>query len=146
MVKTSGITRTTDKWIRRARVAGPDYEAGVKAPKRAWAAAAAAAKGTFKMAITSAEVPDLFVRGIERAGDARWSEMAIKKGIDRFAPGIELSQPYYERQMKDILGQIEAVKLKARGPRGSAQNYARVKDIGDKLHAWRLAQRSASRA
>jgi len=143
MVKTVGIERTTDKWIRRARVAGPDYEAGIKAPKRSWQKAATEAKDVFRAAITAPEVPDLFVRGITRAGDARWSEMAIKKGVDRFAPGVELSQPYYRAQMQDILAQIEAVVLKPRGPRGAAVNYQRVKDIGDRLHAWRLARRAA---
>jgi len=144
MPKTIGVERSTAKWIARARVAGPDYEAGVKAPKRAWEAAAAGAADTFHKAVSAPDTKTLFVRGIHRAGDARWSEMATTKGVDRFARGVELSEKYYRSQMADILGQIEAVKLKPRGPRGAAENYMRVKDIGDKLHAWRLAKRAAA--
>jgi len=141
--KTIGVDRTVAKWIARARVAGPDYEAGIKAPKRPWADAAAKAADTYFSAVSSPTTKTLFVRGIRRAGDARWSEMAIKKGVGRFAPGVEAGEPYFRAQMSDILSQIEAVVLKPRGPRGSAQNYERVKAIGDKLHAWRLAKTSA---
>jgi len=144
MPKTIGVDRTVSKWVARARVAAPDYEAGVKAPKKAWASAAAAAAETFFSAVSQPVVKDLFVRGIRRAGDTRWSEMAVKKGVGRFAPGVEAGEPYFRSQMGDILAQIEAVKLKPRGPRGSAQNYERVKQIGDKLHAWRIAKTGAT--
>lgn len=70
--------------------------------------------------------------------------MAAKKGVARFAAGVELSEAYYRAQIGDVIAQIEGVTLKARGPRGSAQNYARVKQIGDKLHAWRLAKAASS--
>lgn len=142
--KTIGVDRTVDKWLARARVAGDDYAKGVAAPKRPWAASAAAAADTFFSAVSSPNTKTLFLRGIRRAGDARWAEMAAKKGVGRFAEGVELSQAYFRSQMGDVISQIEAVKLKARGPRGSAKNYDRVKQIGDKLHAWRLAK-SASR-
>lgn len=142
--KTIGVDRATSKWINRARVAGTDYEAGVKAPKVAWSTAATNAADTFFTAVSSPDVKTLFKRGISRAGDARWSDMATKKGIGRFGQGVELSEPYYRGQMGDVLGQIEAVTLPTRGPRGAAQNYNRVKDIGDKLHAWRLAKRATS--
>jgi len=142
LVKTVGIARTKDKYLRRVRVAGPDYEAGIKAPKISWEAAAVAAKGTFRTAITAPEIPDLFEKGIKRAGDAKWSKMAIDKGIARFAPGVELSVPYYEERMTDILAVIEKTDVPVRGPRGADINWERSKKIGKALAAWRLAVRA----
>jgi len=144
MVKTIGIDRTTKKWIGRARVARPDYEAGVKDPKEPWLEQAIKAKDTYKAAVTAPEIPDLFIRGIKRAGKARWEDMALKKGADRFVPGVELSEPYYRGQMTDILGEIEKIVLPARQPRGDIRNLDRVKKIFEGLHAWRLAKRAVA--
>jgi len=140
MVKTIGIERTKKKYLDRVRVAGPDYEAGVKAPKVPWSEAAIAAKDVFMAAITAPDVPDRFARGIARAGDPKWSEMALKKGLPRFTPGVELGVGYYEAVMRDILGQIEAIVLPPKGPRGDPKNLERVRKIFETLHAWRLAR------
>jgi len=144
MVKTIGLDRTTKKWLERARVATPDYEAGIKAPKEPWMERAIAAKPTYKAAVTAPDVPDLYERGIKRAGKARWEDMALKKGKDRFAPGVELSQPYYSAQMSEILGTIERIAIPTRQPRGDIRNLDRVKQIFTELHAWRLAKRAAA--
>lgn len=146
MPKTIGVERATSKWINRARVATPDYEAGVKSPKRPWAASAMAASGTYHSAVSSPNTKALFERGIKRAGDARWADMSAKKGVERYATGVELSEPYYRSQMGDVIGVIERTTLSSRGPRGSAANYTRVKEQGDALHAWRLAKRASSGA
>ena len=142
--KTIGADRAVSKWLSRARVAGDDYAKGVASPKKPWAAATAAAADTYQAAVSSPTTKSLFLRGVRRAGDARWAEMAAKKGVARFAQGVELSEQYYRSQIGDVIAQIEGVSLKPRGPRGSAQNYARGKDIGDKLHAWRLAKSATS--
>jgi hypothetical protein len=144
MPKTIGLDRTVSKWLARARVATPDYEAGIKAPKEPWLERAVAAKPTYKAAVTAPDVPDLYERGIKRAGMARWQDMALKKGRDRFAPGVELSQPYYSGQMTEILGTIERVTLPPRQPRGDIRNLDRVKNIFTELHAWRLAKRATA--
>jgi len=145
MVKTIGIDRTVSKWIARARVARPDYEAGIKTPKRDWLTAAVAAKETYKAAITAPEVPELFVRGLKRAGKERWETMALKKGADRYTPGIELSEPYYRAVMSEILAEIERITLPTRQPRGDIRNLERVKKIFEGLHAWRLAKRAVTK-
>ena len=144
MVKTIGVERTVKKWLARARVARPDYEEGIKSPKEPWETKAIAAKETYKAAITAPDVPELFVRGIKRAGTARWQDMALKKGADRYTTGVELSQDYYRGQMADILGVIERITLPARAPRGDVRNLDRVKKIFEELHGWRLAKRTVA--
>jgi hypothetical protein len=142
MPKTIGLERTVAKWLARARVARPDYEAGVKSPKEPWMEEAIKAKPTYKAAVTAPETPELFERGIKRAGKERWETMALKKGADRFVPGIELSEPYYRGQMTDILSEIERISIPERAPRGDIRNLDRVKNIFVGLQAWRLAKRS----
>jgi len=144
MVKTIGLERTVSKWINREKVARPDYEAGIKSPKEPWLEQTLKAVGTFKAAITRPEVPALFERGVKRAGKERWESMALKKGADRYTPGVELSEPYYRGQMADILAEIERITIPERAPRGDIRNLDRVKQIFVQLHAWRLAKRSVS--
>lgn len=140
MPKTVGIERTLSKYVARAGVAGPDYEKGVKAPKRPWAESAAGAKDTYRAAITEADIPDRFARGITKAGNEKWSKMAVAKGVARFAAGVDAGKEEYKSSMSEVLSTIEGITLKDRGPRGSATNYDRVKAIGDALHAARLAR------
>jgi len=144
MVKTIGLERTVSKWLGRARVARPDYEAGIKAPKEPWYEQTLKAKATYKAAISAPEVPELFERGVKRAGKERWETMALKKGADRFVPGVELSEPYYRSQMSDILSELERITIPERAPRGDLRNLERVKKIFVGLHAWRLAKRAVS--
>jgi len=144
MVKTIGIERTVRKYLDRVRVAGPDYEAGVKAPKIPWEEAAAAAKEVYRAAITAPGVPDRFVAGIHAAGMKKWQDMALKKGLARFVPGVELGVDYFKAIMTDILSQIEAIVLPPKGPRGDPKNIERVRKIFEVLHAWRLARLRAT--
>jgi len=146
MPKTIGIARTVSKYVARAAVATPDYEAGIKAPKNPYAASAIAAKDTYRAAITAPEIPDLYVSGIRRAGDAKWSKMALEKGKERYSRGVELGKEYYEGRMTNIIGVIERTTLPKRGPTGSEVNYARSKKMGMSLRAWKLAQKGASPA
>ena len=144
MPKSIGLERTATKWMGRARVARPDYEIGVRTPKEPWLEQTLKARDTFKSAITAPDVPSLFERGVRRAGKERWEAMTLRKGADRYVPGIELSDPYYRSQMTDILGEIERITLPVRAPRGDIRNLDRVKNIFEKLHAWRLAARAVA--
>jgi len=140
MVKTIGADRATAKWVARAGVAGPDYEQGVKTPKRAWASSAAGAASTYKQAVSAADIGDRFSRGVNAAGDAKWQAMAVEKGVSRFSDGVAKSEQYYRSGIGTVIGQIERVSLPKRGPRGSTGNYDRARKLGEALHAARLAK------
>jgi len=138
MVKTKGADRTVEKWISRVGVAGPDYEAGVKNPKRDWATATKAAEATWKSAISDAIGRGAFGKGVSKAGTDKWQRGALNKGVARFPEGVRAAQDDYKAAMSEVLSVIEGVTLKARGPRGDPGNYERVKQIGDALHQWKL--------
>jgi hypothetical protein len=74
-----------------------------------------------------------------KAGDSKWKAAATTLGTARFSQGVEFGKPYYQAGMSGVLGTIESVSLDVKGPAGAAQNYDRVKKIGDALHAAKIA-------
>jgi hypothetical protein len=140
MVATVGAARATEKYVARASVAQGDYEKGVRSPKTSWSTATQAAKGTYQQAVTAGDIGDRFSRGVSAAGDAKWSQMAVEKGVGRFADGVNKSSQFYAQKMEQNIRVIQGVTLATRGPRGSAQNYDRAKKIGDALHAARISK------
>ncbi len=116
----------TDKWQRRAAVAGPDYETGVRNPKAPWDAAAAAADNAWKGGVQAAVAAGSFVSGVRAAGQQTWQQASIEKGIPRFPQGVAVAAPKYERNFAPIRAIIEGVQLPPRGPRRSQANIQRA--------------------
>jgi len=116
----------TDKWTRRAAVAGPDYELGVRNPKIPWDTAAIAGDNPWKAGVQAAVAAGAFAAGVRAAGNAAWQENAISKGIPRFPQGVSVSTAKYERGFAPIRTIIEGVQLPPRGPRRSPANIQRA--------------------
>jgi len=64
-----------------------EYAAGVAAPRVSWLEATRAAVASWKQAITEAVAGGSFLRGVERATDAKWKRGASGKGVARWAKG-----------------------------------------------------------
>lgn len=133
MPPTKPLSQVVDKWVRRAGVAQPDYEAGINNPRRPWAEAAAAADGNYRTAVTAAASAGRFAAGVRAAGDQRWQEGARAKGPGRFTEGVNIGRPRFNERVQTVLQTIQGVTLPARGPTGSPANYQRVAPIGDAL-------------
>ena len=133
MAAIKPLDQASDKWVRRASIAGPDYQAGIAAPKRSWADSAKAGNANWKAGITAAAGRDAFSKGVEKAGDARWKDMATKKGPSRFAEGVAIGKDDWGKGFNPYHSAISALKLTDRGPTGSMQNYERSKAIGTTL-------------
>lgn len=144
MVKVKPLDVVVKKWKARASVATEDYKYGVQNPKQPWAAAAEAAFDAWAAGVQDAIADRRFIGGVRRAGDAKWARKALEVGAARYAPGITAASEDYEKAMGEVLKVIESVSLPARGPRGAATNYERVKLIGDTLHKWKLAKKKAT--
>jgi len=138
MVKTKGVDYTVKKWERRATVATEDYKAGIQNPRRSWREAALAASETWKTAIQEAIARDAYKKGIEAVDEKKWKDGALNKGATRYADGVRAAVDLYKAKMSKVLSIIESVELTPRGPRGSDQNYERVKEIGRALHDAKL--------
>jgi hypothetical protein len=130
MPKTKGVTNTVDKWTRRAAVAGPDYQLGIDNPRVNWDVAAKAGEANYKLAVVAAANAGRFGAGVSRVGNQAWADGAKKKGTGRFAEGVALAAPKFQDRIQGVIAAIESVTLPPRGPKGSAQNLARIAPIG----------------
>ncbi len=135
MANIKSLSQSSDKWKRRAAVAGPDYLAGVQNPKRSWSDAAASAEGNYKQGVTAAATQGRFSRGVKRAGDQAWKAGASNKGPARFAEGVGLAVDDWQRGFAPYQSAIEAIKLPDRAPAGDPRNIQRVVAVATALRA-----------
>lgn len=133
------LDRATEKFVRRAGQAGPDYEAGVKAPRRNWAESAAAAEATYRDAVTAAATQGRFGRGVRRAGNQKWQNRAVELGVPRFGPGVAAAADDWTRGFAPIHRAIAAVQLPPRRPKRDPANRQRINAMLDAITAAAVA-------
>lgn len=133
MAAIKPVEQSSDKWMRRASVAGADYLAGVQAPRTSWATASAAAEGNYKTGVTQAATAGRYGTGIRKAGDEAWRTGSTTKGPTRFAEGVSLSVGKWQSGFQPYQAAIGAITLPPRGPAGSPANMQRVNAIATAL-------------
>jgi len=114
------------------------YEANTPGSAATWEANAKASAANFKAAVQAANIDALFKGGITKAGAGKFARKVVALA-GRFGPGVSAAVSDMQTNVGPYLAEIAAIDLKERKPRGDAGNYERVKAIGDKLHAKRLA-------
>jgi len=130
MVKTRGVEHATEKWARKVGVAGPDYEAGIRDPKKDWKSETAAAEARYEEGVRGAISDKRFGKGVARAGTEKWSRKTEAVGIGRWPEGVAAAKDDYNTGMAAVISAIEGVTLPPRYPAGDPRNYERVKAIG----------------
>jgi hypothetical protein len=126
------------KWGEETPKRAGYYEANTPGSAAKWEANAQAAASNFKAAVQASNIDALFKGGIRKAGAAKFArKVAALAG--RYGPGVSAAVPDMQAAVAPFLAELAAIDLKERKPRGDAGNYDRVKQIGDKLHAKRLA-------
>jgi hypothetical protein len=133
------------KWGEETPKRASYYEANTPLAGAKWEANAQAAAPNFKAAVQAANIDALFRGGIRKAGAAKFSRK-VKDLAGRFGPGVAAAIPDMGSAVGPFLAELATIDLKDRKPRGDASNYDRVKQIGDKLHAKRLALLAAGGA
>jgi len=135
MAAIKPIEQSSDKWVRRASVAGPDYLQGVQNPRKPWAAAAFEGEANYKAGVVAAASRGAFGSGVKAAGDEKWRNGAVRKGPGRFAEGVAIGRDDWGKGFSPYQSAIAAITLPARGPKGSPQNIQRVAAIATALRA-----------
>jgi hypothetical protein len=135
MAAIKDITTIATKWNRNASSAGQSYRDGVGSPRRPWAASAAAADQARKDGLAAADARDAFRKGVQAAGDAKWSQNATALGAARYPQGVQNAQPDYSNGFAPYHAVISGLTLSPRGPKGSPQNLDRVAAVANALHA-----------
>ncbi|MGQ9778090.1 MAG: hypothetical protein ACUVQ9_12900 [Thermodesulfobacteriota bacterium] len=138
MANIKPLEISSDKWVRRASVAGPDYQNGIQSPRREWAAAAKAGEANYKAGVLEAVNRGAYVAGIVAAGDEKWRANSLAKGPSRFAEGVALAKDLWQKGFAPYHAAIASLQLPPRGAKGSPQNLQRVNAIATALRALRV--------
>ena len=133
MAAIKPVEQAADKWVRRAGVAGIDYENGIRNPRRAWADASKAAEKNYQAGVTQAAARGAYGKGITAAGEDKWKTNAIKKGPGRFAEGVNIGRDEWQKGFAPYHSAISALSLPERGPKGDPKNIQRVAAIATAL-------------
>ena len=135
MPPVKALDRIARKWIERASVAGPEYEAGVSSPRVAWDSATLAAAPIYASETTRAISARRFASGVRTAGNAKWQSRAKALGPGRFAEGVRIAEPEFRQRFGSIRSAIEGTTLPGPGPKGSPAGVARFTAMRDALIA-----------
>ena len=135
MAEIRSLAAIKDKWTRVTPGRTEDYKLGIQNPKRDWAEEAKASESNYKAGVDAAQAKGLFVKGIEKAGTAKWKEKALKKGPGRFAEGVYIAGPDFEKGFAPFHAAIERADIGPRFPKRDPRNLSRVKAIVDALIA-----------
>jgi len=130
-IKSLGSIR--EKWTRVTPGRTEDYKIGVQNPRRDWETEAKGAKDNWKAGIDAAHGRNLFEKGVTKAGTGKWRDRALKKGPGRFAEGVYIAGPDYEKGFSPFHSAIERVDLGPRFPKRDPRNLERVKRVVDAL-------------
>lgn len=133
MAEIKSIRAIADKWTRVTPGRVEDYKIGIENPKRDWQEETLAAEGNWKAGVDKAQAAGLFGKGVKKAGTAKWKEKALAKGPGRFAEGVYIAGPDYEKGFAPFRDAIEKVDLGPRFPRRDPRNLDRVKRVVDAL-------------
>ena len=138
MAEIKSMSAIRDKWTRVTPGRVDDFKLGIQNPKRDWQAETEAAKDTWKAGVDQAAAKDLFAKGVAKAGTKKWQDKALKVGPGRFAEGVFIAGPDYEKGFKPYHDAIAAVDLGPRVPRRDPRNLERVKRVVDALVAQKI--------
>jgi len=138
MAEIKSLSAIRDKWTRVTPQRTEDYKLGIQHPKRDWADETLEARDNWKAGVDAAAAKGLFARGVSAAGTKKWQEKALKKGPGRFAEGVYIAGPDYEKGFKPYHEAIAQVDLGPKFPRRDPRNLDRVKRVVDALVAEKI--------
>lgn len=140
MAEIKSLAAIGEKWGRVTPGRVEDYKLGIQNPKRDWGEETRAAKDNWKAGVDAAHAKNLFVKGVEAAGSAKWKEKSLRKGPGRFSEGVYIARPDYEKGFAPFREAIASVDLGPRFPKRDPRNLERVKKVCDALIAKKLGE------
>ena len=135
MAEIKSLAAIAEKWTRVTPQRTTDYTKGIENPRRDWESETVAAKANWKAGVDAAHTKGLFVKGVTEAGTKKWKDKALRKGPGRFAEGVMIAGPDYEKGFAPYREAIARVDLGPKFPRRDPRNLNRVKAVVDALIA-----------
>lgn len=121
------------KWKKNAAGAESEYVEQVQ--KSTWKTEAKAGEENYGKAMRNVVDKKLREKGIDNASDEKWRD-GVESKKNRFSEGVDKGEEDMKNGITDVINDIKAEvpQLKSRGPKGSAENFERSKQLGMKLH------------
>lgn len=134
MVQVADLSTSADKFERRASAAGQDYEAGVSASSDSEQQEATLnAADNWEAGIQDAIAENRFESGVRNPNQS-WQTAALEVGSTRFTQGAGRAGDQWRTGFEPFAQTLESLSLQPRGPRGSAANFERSRQVGEALH------------
>ena len=124
---------SASKFVERAGAASGDYVSGAQATTKDQAAAAIAGKANWAAGIQAAITGGRYEKGLSASGKSGWLKGVTEKGGNRFAEGVSAGASKYATNSGKYDSARTAADSLPRGPKGSEQNFARAKAVGQAL-------------
>lgn len=126
-------SQSAQKFVERAGAASGDYVAGAQSTNKDQAAAAIAAAPNYAAGVQAAISRGAYAKGLQASGKAGWLKGVTEKGGNRFAEGVASGAAKYATNSGAYDSARGAASSLPRGPKGSEQNFARAKAVGQAL-------------
>lgn len=133
-------SQSASKFVERAGAASGDYVSGAQSTSKDQAAAAIAGANNWKAGLTAAMTAGRYEKGLQTSGKAGWLKGITEKGANRFAEGVASGASKYATNSGKYDGARGAASSLPRGPKGSEQNFARAKAVGQALRAAKVGK------
>ena len=124
---------SAQKFVERAGAASGDYVQGAQSTTKDQAAAAIAGKANWQAGIQAAITAGRYEKGLQASGKQGWLKGVTDKGANRFAEGVASGASKYATNSGKYDNARSAAVSLPRGPKGSEQNFARSKAVGQAL-------------
>ena len=136
-MEIKSISRIAEKWIRVTPMRTEDYKIGIQNPRRDWEKSAVASAPTHAAAMAAAGAAKSFEKGCAKATTAKWQSRALAKGPGRFAEGVMVGGPDYEKGFAPCRDVLEKTLLPPKFPRRDPRNIMRVSVGNAALAKWK---------
>jgi hypothetical protein len=136
-VNVKPLDQIASKWSQRASAAGAAYTSGVQNPSRSWATSTTAAAPNWATGVQTAVSNGRFAKGVQAAGDAKWSAGATGKGATRYPQGVTGAAAInnFTQGFTKFASVLSSLTLPPRFPKGDPQNAARSTAVATALRA-----------
>jgi len=131
MANIRSIEHISKKWATVTPGRTADYQSGVEAPRTDWETATAASEDAYAAGVQASIAQKRFGKGVRSAGTEKWQRGATTKGVQRWGPGVAMSEDAYARGFGPIRDAIERCTLPPRFARRDPRNLLRVKAVVD---------------
>jgi hypothetical protein len=128
------------KYVNRAGAASLDYKQGAEQTSKDQAQAAIAGKDNYVKGVQESITRGAYEKGLAKSGKSGWLKGVQEKGANRYADGVSSGADKYATNSAKFDSARNAASNMPRGPKGSENNYARAKTVGQALRAVKVGK------